>query len=117
MIDADFTTINGQLTLSLPNFGTFDAYFLTITAVAGMPGDFNHDGAVDAADYVVLRDKGGSSFAADYAIWRSNFGAVYATGTGTADASVVPEAGTVALLAIALATCASSTRRLRPLQL
>ena len=76
MIDADFTTINGELNLSLPSFGTFDAYFLTLTAVAGMPGDFNRDGVVDAADYVLARIGPDSAVAIEVAkpFW-SNVGA------------------------------------------
>lgn len=39
------------------------------------PGDFNHDGAVDAADYVVWRNELGSQYTAtDYDVWRANFG-------------------------------------------
>ncbi len=35
-------------------------------------GDFNDDGSVDAADYIVWRKNGGSE--AEYEIWRSHFG-------------------------------------------
>ena len=41
--------------------------FVSFTIV-GQPGDFNHDGVVDAADYVAWRAAGGS--AADYNAWR-----------------------------------------------
>ena len=34
-------------------------YGLAWSAVAGLPGDFNHDGTVDAADYVVWRKNPG----------------------------------------------------------
>jgi T5SS/PEP-CTERM-associated repeat protein len=45
-------------------------------AAPGLSGDFNGDGSVDAADYVVWRDGLGSSFSqSDYDIWRRNFGA------------------------------------------
>ena len=45
-----------------------------------VPGDFNHDGIVDAADFVAWRAMGGSQ--ADYDTWRSNFGATQPTVTG-----------------------------------
>jgi hypothetical protein len=55
---------------------------LAINAAAAdsdsLPGDFNHDGTVDAADYVVWRKSLGS--ASDFELWRGNFGA---TGGGT----------------------------------
>jgi hypothetical protein len=48
----------------------------TARALSGLPenslGDFNGDGAVDAADYVVWRKTDGSP--AGYVLWRTNFG-------------------------------------------
>src|SRR4029079_5529191 len=38
----------------------------------GLAGDFNRDGGVDAADYVVWRKTDGTQ--AEYVMWRSNFG-------------------------------------------
>jgi hypothetical protein len=62
---------------------------LAINAAALLPGDYNHDGHVDAADYVVWRKTLNSTTslaadgsyngvidAADYNLWRSNVGAV-----------------------------------------
>ena len=40
--------------------------------VAHLPGDFNHDGKVDAADYVMWRKNDGTP--AGYDTWRANFG-------------------------------------------
>jgi hypothetical protein len=63
-----------------------------------LPGDYNIDGAIDAADYVVWRKKLGQSvfeytFADgngdaivdedDYSLWRANFGATLSPATGT----------------------------------
>ena len=50
---------------------------------AGLDGDFNSDGKVDAADYVVWRKGflGGTFGEEDYAAWRSNFGATLGSGT------------------------------------
>ena len=38
-------------------------------------GDYNRDGTVDAADYVVWRSGLGTTYTqADYDVWRANFG-------------------------------------------
>jgi T5SS/PEP-CTERM-associated repeat protein/autotransporter-associated beta strand protein len=50
---------------------------LQVTSL-GVPGDFNDDGAVDAADYVVWRKRDGTQ--ASYDIWRANFGNVLGVG-------------------------------------
>ena len=61
-------------------------------------GDFNHDGFVDAADYVVWRDSIGSQ--TGYNAWRANFGAsLPGAGTSTTYSSV-PEPSTMLLLTI-----------------
>ena len=103
MINADFTVVNGQLILSLPNFGTFDAYALILTPPSGiLPGDYNGDGHVNAADYVVLRTNNGSDAA--YAVWRSNFG------RSQAAAAAVPEPSTLPFCVIAAALLAFYSR-------
>ena len=75
---------------------------------ATLPGDYNGDGAVDAADYVVWRETIGSTTdlrangdnigasenlidEADYVVWRANFGANQASAAALATASAVPE--------------------------
>jgi hypothetical protein len=72
------------------------------------PGDYNADGVVDAADYVVwhralesadLRADGNADGVVDigdYDVWRSHFGVVY--GSGTSASSAVPEPATFALI-------------------
>lgn len=52
-----------------------------LLVVAGLAGDFNHDGTVDGADYVVWRKTGGSP--ADYIAWRANFGQSFSFGSGS----------------------------------
>jgi amidase len=53
-----------------------------------LPGDFNGDGIVDAADYVVWRNGLGTTYTkTDYNLWRSNFGrAASAEGSTGSDA-------------------------------
>lgn len=53
-------------------------------------GDYNYDGSVNAADYVVGRRVNFSSM--DYDLWRSRFGS---TPSATASASAVPESATI----------------------
>jgi hypothetical protein len=84
-----------------------------------LPGDYNQDGAVDAADYVVWRDTlgllgaglaadgdgNGSIDAGDYDVWRANFGNTSAPGAGAAtgqtELAEVPEPPTFLLLVTA----------------
>jgi hypothetical protein len=79
-----------------------------ISAPAGTPGDFNNDGVVDAADYVIWR-KGGpiqndtdppGAGPEDYAAFVENFGEVTPPGAG--DGGAVPEPATFVLVALAL---------------
>jgi phospholipase/lecithinase/hemolysin len=67
------------------------------------PGDFNNDGSVDAADYVVWRDGLGTTRVPDeYDEWRANFG--NSTGAvAVAGTVAVPEPATLALIAVAAA--------------
>jgi len=47
--------------------------------IVKLPGDFNEDGIVDAADYVVWRS--GNRSPDDYALWKANYGKSAATTT------------------------------------
>jgi hypothetical protein len=80
---------------------TLQTAALAINAAAveapGLEGDYNADGIVDAADYVLWR-KSPATFgqAAGYSVWRSNFGR-RAMGVG-GSIFTVPEPGSLALL-------------------
>lgn len=82
----------------------------TIAIAVTLPGDYNLDGTLSAADYTVWRDHlgmpagtlpsdidGGVIGAAQYATWRSNYD--QSTGLSTT-ATGVPEPGSLLLLAI-----------------
>ena len=59
-----------------------------------VPGDFNGDGTVDAADYVTWRKGLSGLYAgADYAWWQADFG----RNSFAARAAVVPESGAALL--------------------
>ncbi len=93
----------------------------------GVPGDYNSNGVVDAADYVVWRDHLGTNFQLpnevsgttpgsvtqeDYAAWRARFGNTSGSGSGLTGGSV-PEPGMFGLfLTAALSMCTSGWRRI-----
>lgn len=56
-----------------------------------LPGDFNHDETVDAADYVAWRkDLGAIYIPYDYEVWRAHFGQS-ATGAAVGESATIPE--------------------------
>jgi hypothetical protein len=75
-----------------------------------LPGDINLDGAVDAADYVVLREGWETKYGqADYDTWRANFGRTTdgspAHSHAGSPSSTVPEPATFVLLVVSLFPC------------
>jgi hypothetical protein len=103
---SDFFTVTG-----MPGM---DNYTLTSliegTAAAGITGDFNNDGSVDTADYVLWRNGGNLQNDPtpgvqpdDYNTWRANFGRTSGAGAGLAN-SAVPEPSTLMLLLLGLSS-------------
>ncbi|MEQ8850114.1 hypothetical protein [Botrimarina sp.] len=95
---------------------------LTLTETFTIPGDYNADGAVNAADYTVWRDtfgltgtffpadgnRDGRIDDADYLVWRDNFGRQ--TNSGLATAMTIPEPTAIVLLGLSgLATLSRRT--------
>jgi hypothetical protein len=81
--------------------------FTVQVAPAGVPGDYNGNGTVDAADYVLWRNGGplqnevdavGTINAADYTAWRARFGNTAGSSTGATVNAIVPEPATLVLL-------------------
>jgi hypothetical protein len=115
--------ITGQFTAAvLPSLGSqlqwqLDATASQLALAVELEGDFNRDGIVNAADYIVWRnsdgqsgallpadaDADGSVGAGDYERWRANFG-LTAAGLGTGLAAAVPEPGTLMLFLVGIAT-------------
>ena len=93
--------------------GPFIWYPIMWTPVpdSGNPGDYNNNGAVDAADYALWRSGSnslsnevatpGSNTPEDYAAWRERFGNI--VGSSTANNAAVPEPTAWALFAWGLA--------------
>jgi hypothetical protein len=72
-----------------------------VLAAAFPPGDYNENGFVDAADYVVWRNDPNRT-QGQYTTWRTNFGRTAGAGSWSAAARAVPEAAAAALLPLAL---------------
>lgn len=101
-----------------------------ITPLAGPPvsGDYNKNGVVDAADYVLWRKTYGQQGANlatdgfpdgfideyDYDWWAERFGNSNGSGSGSGLLSAVPEPTTFALAGFVACVCVVASRRRRP---
>lgn len=116
--DADGTTVRVKTYSPFLNqWDTSPDNFYDIQLSPILPGDFNQDLVVDAADYVAWRDGLGSRYTLeDYQVWKANFGAV-AGGGSLADQAVPEPSSALLLLATAAGmwTLGRSQRRLAPL--
>jgi hypothetical protein len=83
-------------------------------ASTSFPGDFNNDGTVDAADYVVWRKKLGTTYTqSDYDAWRANFGKTAGSGAALPSAEplpAVPEPSSELLIMLAIGFILSRAR-------
>ena len=77
-----------------------------------MIGDFNHNGTLDAADFVVWRKGLGTSYTQyAYNIWRSHFGQTAGSGAGVSANAAVPEPATLVPMMFATADWCLRLRR------
>jgi len=90
--------------------------FSNETVSAGVAGDYNGNGVVDAADYVLWRNGGpllnevdapGTVNQTDYDAWRARFGNTAGSGSGSA----VPEPATALLMLVGASLTACKRRR------
>jgi hypothetical protein len=74
---------------------------LAFMPAASLAGDYNHDGKVTAADYVIWRNGGSPNpnSPADFTTWKANFGASAGSGAGLSSAAV-PEPSLLLLIAM-----------------
>jgi hypothetical protein len=105
-VSQEFTTTNlPPLATGLTWLVNYDnPTFVQLSVIEGMPGDFNQDETVDAADYVVWRKLGSP---AEYNIWRTHFAETVGVGAGaTVELShaTVPEPTAAGLCCLALLT-------------
>jgi probable HAF family extracellular repeat protein len=109
---SDAADINdaGQITGQGLFGGQYHAYLLTPIPI---PGDFNHDGSVDAADYVVWRKGiGVAPTQENYNDWRSHFGQTAGSGSGDTANAAVPEPRSTLVLILGILNCARRSHRL-----
>jgi hypothetical protein len=75
-----------------------------ILQAIGVPGDYDGNGTVDAADYVVWRKGVGvAPTPANYNLWQTHFGEPASSGSGGSANTNVPEPATLVLLMLAAA--------------
>jgi Glycosyl hydrolase family 30 beta sandwich domain len=126
---------NGDTALSLTNLSDLGNSFSTsiagrtlqlfvLPALAGLPGDYNGNGTIDAADYAVWRDAVSANATAlpndptpgsvddtDFDYWRAHFGETIGGGSGSLATGVaVPEPSSLALLCMAIGGLAATAR-------
>ena len=139
---ADFEMF--ETTIALPNgIQSFDLTFISGGALAAigsiyiddisasfvsalvLPGDYNNNGIVDAADYVMWRDtlgQTGTDLAADgnsnhqidagdYDVWRAHFGQTAGSGADASAKAAVPEPATLMLIILVAAGWSLRRRR------
>lgn len=91
----DFFAVSGELDLiTLPQLSAGLTWFdgnimIDGTLLVTFEGDFNGDGAVDAADYTIWREELGTLYdSSDYVAWRNNYGAGFAQSSAQSSGTV-----------------------------
>jgi hypothetical protein len=108
----DLTFITGALVASGAIY--IDDISVSLVMAPELPGDYNVDGIVDAADYIMWRDslgQTGTGLAADgdlngmidlgdYTVWRMHFGETVGSGADASASAAVPEPTSLVMLNI-----------------
>ena len=99
----------------LASTGTRASFIVEWKPIVALPGDYNNNGKVDAADYVLWRNGGplqnevadpGTVTPSDYTEWRARFGNMSpGSGTGIIQGAGVPEPLTGVLTLFAIVGC------------
>ena len=133
---ASYLAASGQTNATLAS-GEFNTIGFRVARVEPglLPGDYNLDGYVDAADYTIWRDTLGSFEDlrangddtgpsagiiddADYDFWKTNFGQAAGSGAtspaASATRSAIPEPASLLLMLVALCAQLASLRVARP---
>jgi hypothetical protein len=105
-VESTVSGLGNSFTISVPQ------RTMTVLLIPSLSGDFNSDGIVDAADYVVWRkDSNLSTPPADYATWSTNFGRSLGSGS---QSGIVPEVAT--LWSLVLGALILTTTRRQPVR-
>jgi hypothetical protein len=95
------------------NYGDWSSYSAPTSLTTALLGDYNNNGVVDAADYVLWRSNQGTSNvlandaiggrigAAQYDQWRAHFGQTAGSGAGAIASAAVPEPASAVMLMFA----------------
>ena len=107
IIPAFLGNVNRDINGSEEIWKFFSRHELPAVMPEPVPGDYNQNGSVDAADYVVWRNGVGTTYTqGDYDVWRAHFGQTAGSGTALPSAeplsAAVPEPATIMMLAMAI---------------
>jgi hypothetical protein len=102
----EFTVAHITSNTASTNFPDIRGSYEIIPHANPAAGDFNDNGTVDAADYVVWRKGLGTFYTQnDYNVWRAHFGQTASGGVSAGAIVAAPEPTTIMMLAVATITC------------
>jgi len=101
----------GGQTIATTNWNGTGFSFNIESPMVGLMGDYNGDGRVDAADYVVWRKNDGTP--GGYNTWRTNFGRTSAGAAAGQSAAAVPEPAAAVWMLGGLMALGAQSRRAR----
>jgi hypothetical protein len=106
------------------NNGTWSSYSTATSFATMLPGDYNNNGIVDTADYLMWQKNQGRSNAlandaiggvvgqAQFTQWRAHFGQTAGSGSGALASGEVPEPATLTLMILAAVGAWTGRRRI-----
>jgi len=99
---------------------SLNSYAVIWKPETGVAGDYNNNGVVDMADYVLWRNGGtlfnevstpGANTSDDYTAWRARFGNTSASATATLSGTAIPEPSLISMAIIATLAAANIRSR------